>query len=93
MSEAREPLEDISAGVLNGVVIFAIGCVFPIAFLGQLAFQWGVDALDLRPGSRDDFAGLAMLSLASVWLIRTGFGLGRKNVLALLRRRRPTPAG
>lgn len=89
MSEEPETIEDAAAGVLNGVMIFLLGAAIPGLVVWQIISHWGTWLADLRAETTIATAQFVALLGVSLMLMRTGFGLARKNVLTLRRRRSP----
>ena len=92
MTEPDEPLEDIAASMLNGVMIFRLGAVLPALFVWQVV-NHGID-LTVGPDVDALFdAGLfVVLTLISFQFMWWGVRTVRKGVTALRRRRSGSPA-
>jgi hypothetical protein len=84
-----ETVEDATAGLLNGVMILAIGMALPVLAVWQVIAQWGV--WKFEPGSDliADTVQVAGLSYLSFLFARTGVRLIRKSV-TWFRLRRPS---
>jgi len=89
MADAPETVEDAAAGLLNGVMILAIGLAFPLLLIWQIIAQWG--EWTFEPGSDliADTVQVAGLSYLSFLFIRTGVRQVRKSV-TWFRLRRPS---
>ena len=91
MVEEPETIEDIAAGILNGVMICLLSAAFPVLLVWQAAAQWGTWTADLRTMPVVDTLTGIVLLLVSFQFLAVGFRLIRKNVSALRRRRRSFP--
>ncbi|MDZ4361995.1 hypothetical protein [Brevundimonas sp.] len=84
-----ETVEDATAGLLNGVMILAIGMAFPVLVVWQVMAQWGVWTFEAGSDLITDALQVAGLSYLSFLFVRTGVRLIRKSV-AWFRMRRPS---
>ena len=91
MVEEPETIEDIAAGILNGVMICLLSAAFPVLLVWQAVAEWGIWTADLRTMPVGDTLTGIVLLLVSFQFLAVGFRLIRKNVSALQRRRRSFP--
>lgn len=88
MTESDEPLEDIAAGLLNGVMVSLLGSVLPAALIFTLVSQ--IWRGDFDPGAfLSDAWPLIGGLLLSLLVLRTGVRLLRESGAQLIRRRTP----
>ncbi len=91
MTGSDEPLEDIAAGMLNGVMISLLGAVMPGILVWQIVAEWATWTADLRSVLvGDSLVGLGLL-LVSLQILRFGVRLLWRNAMAFRRRRRASP--
>jgi hypothetical protein len=89
MADVPETVEDATAGLLNGVMILAIGMAFPVLVVWQVIAQWGAWTFEPDSDLVADAAQVAGLSYLSFLFVRTGVRLIRKSV-TWFRLRRPS---
>ncbi|MBU1384846.1 MAG: hypothetical protein KKE52_12250 [Alphaproteobacteria bacterium] len=93
MSEQPEPLEDIAANLLTGVMVILIGAAIPTLFVwmaasGRVDWNVGLD-LDSLVAANTVVCG----SIFSFFSMRSGLRIIRKGVTALRGRRSSIPTG
>jgi|LauGreSBDMM110SN_4_FD.fasta_scaffold55481_2 hypothetical protein len=89
MTEETEPVEDVAAGILNGVMVCVLSAAFPVLLGWQAVVQretWDFRSMPMQ----DSLSGIVLL-LLSFHFLTVGFRSVRKNISALRRRRRSLP--
>lgn len=89
MAEETETVEDIAAGILNGVMVCVLSAAFPVLLGWQAVAQretWDVRSMPMQ----DSLSGVVLL-LLSFYFLTVGFRSVRKNISALRRRRGSFP--
>jgi hypothetical protein len=89
MTVSDEPLEDIAAGLLNGVMVFLLGAVVPAVLVWQAVIHRDDWTFDLNVGSLGPASSGLGAAIFSLLFMRWGCRTISKNVTALRRRRRP----
>lgn len=89
MTEPSETMEDLAAGVLNGVMIFLLGALIPALVAWQAIAHWETLAADVRSGSVIETVQAAALTILSLMITRYGFAMALKNARTVWRRLRP----
>ena len=89
MTESVEPLEDIAASLLNGVMVFLLGAVVPAILVWQALFHRDDWTFDLDVGSLGMTGSGLSAAIFSFLFMRWGVRTIWRNVTALRRRRRP----
>ncbi|MEY4556169.1 MAG: hypothetical protein RL093_1288 [Pseudomonadota bacterium] len=84
MAEETETVEDIAAGILNGVMVCLLSAAFPVLLGWQAVVQretWDFRSIPMQ----DSLSGVVLL-LLSFQFLTVGFRSVRKNISALRRR-------
>ena len=89
MTEPPETMEDLAAGVLNGVMIFLLGALVPALVVWQAVTHWETLGADLRSGSVVETVQGVTVTIISLKIARYGFAMALKNARAVWRRLRP----
>ena len=89
MADEKETVEDIAAGILNGVMVCLLGAALPVLLGWQALVQWETWDFRTMPLG-DSLTGVVLLFLSLKFLI-VGVQFVRKNISALRRRHRSIP--